>query len=41
MQQTEMRMDHLFVGVESGLMITQLAKALKAKIPDLQVRSSS
>ncbi|CDH58000.1 cystathionine beta-synthase [Lichtheimia corymbifera JMRC:FSU:9682] len=37
MQQTQMRLDHLFVGVESGLMITQLATALKAKIPELQV----
>lgn len=41
MQQTQMRLDHLFVGVESGLMITQLATALKAKIPELQVCYSS
>lgn len=36
-QQTEGRMDYLFVGVESGATISGLSHSLKAKLPTLKV----
>ncbi|KAI9311100.1 tryptophan synthase beta subunit-like PLP-dependent enzyme [Dichotomocladium elegans] len=37
LQQTQLRIDYVFVGVESGLLISQLSAALKAKLPDIKV----
>lgn len=37
LQQTEARLDYLFVGVETGVCITGLASYLKQKIPYLKV----
>ena len=37
LQQTKMEFDFLFVGVETGVVITNLAKILKAKMPHIKV----
>ncbi|KAI9254458.1 tryptophan synthase beta subunit-like PLP-dependent enzyme [Phascolomyces articulosus] len=37
LQQTKMEFDFLFVGVETGVVITNLAKILKAKVPHIKI----
>jgi cystathionine beta-synthase len=41
LQQTKLSVDYVFVGVESGAMLTGIAQYLKNKIPGVKVNFAS